>query len=466
VFPNTSGEKSVSGNHARVRVLSEPDKRLVPVGLAVIFDSDQLDDFAPEPESPSGHPAARLVSLDEVVSRGITVHWDEAVAVIEDLCELLVSNGKELPVPALQDVLIGAGGVVTFRHPGRGEKGPVEAGRALHTLLSTAEIPVALRLFVTQATAPETHASIREFAEALSYFGKPTRQELVRAIYDRCVAVAGVAAAPTPPSLPRVRDPKASRTPQTPGGVPLVQRRRPKWFVPVAVTACLLGVAGLLWSSGVASGTSEEESPSLLSHTKDVIADVSVGVREVLGTGDVAPTSQKPAAVAQQQATVARPIRAPRATARPSRPSVASVAASAPVELPRLPAAAEPPALSALPIPQAMLQAPTAREDVPAAREATPTLYSSEDADVSPPVLLFPQLPAPLMIGSSAGPVNRMEIVVSADGAVERVRLVNGPTRMPDMMLLSGAKLWRFTPAVKGGEPVRYRTVVTWSGFP
>jgi outer membrane biosynthesis protein TonB len=59
-----------------------------------------------------------------------------------------------------------------------------------------------------------------------------------------------------------------------------------------------------------------------------------------------------------------------------------------------------------------------------------------------------------------------MEIVVSATGEVERVRLVNGPTRMPDMMLLSAAKSWRFRPALKDGEPVRYRTTASWTGFP
>jgi hypothetical protein len=97
-----------------------------------------------------------------------------------------------------------------------------------------------------------------------------------------------------------------------------------------------------------------------------------------------------------------------------------------------------------------------------------PRLYSTEDTDVLPPVLLYPQLPPPVMIArpGTAPPVNRMELVVSAEGTVERVRLVDGPTRMPDMMLLSGAKLWRFTPAVKDGEPVRYRAIVTWSGFP
>jgi hypothetical protein len=37
---------------------------------------------------------------------------------------------------------------------------------------------------------------------------------------------------------------------------------------------------------------------------------------------------------------------------------------------------------------------------------------------------------------------------------------------MADMMLLSGAKLWRFSPAVKDGKPVRYRTTLSWTVFP
>jgi outer membrane biosynthesis protein TonB len=71
------------------------------------------------------------------------------------------------------------------------------------------------------------------------------------------------------------------------------------------------------------------------------------------------------------------------------------------------------------------------------------------------------------MVGSaSEGLVNRMELVVASDGSVERVRLVSAPKRMADMMLLSGAKLWKFTPAVKDGVPVRYRTMVSWTVFP
>jgi hypothetical protein len=110
-----------------------------------------------------------------------------------------------------------------------------------------------------------------------------------------------------------------------------------------------------------------------------------------------------------------------------------------------------------------------AREYVVAPREdAATTIYSPDDADVQPPVMIYPSLPPAVFVARNADVVvvNRMELVVAADGSVERVRLVNGPTRMPDMMLLSGAKLWKFTPAMKDGVPVRYRTSVTWSGFP
>jgi hypothetical protein len=93
-------------------------------------------------------------------------------------------------------------------------------------------------------------------------------------------------------------------------------------------------------------------------------------------------------------------------------------------------------------------------------------VYSSADLDVRPPLLLHPQLPPPLVDERRARMVNTMELVVSESGTVLQVRLIDGPRRMPDMMLLSGAKMWRFQPAVKDSEAVRYRTVVSWSGLP
>jgi hypothetical protein len=59
-----------------------------------------------------------------------------------------------------------------------------------------------------------------------------------------------------------------------------------------------------------------------------------------------------------------------------------------------------------------------------------------------------------------------MELVVSAEGAVESARFLVPPQRMTDMMLLSNAKMWTFTPALKDGRPVRSRVVFSWHVAP
>jgi hypothetical protein len=97
----------------------------------------------------------------------------------------------------------------------------------------------------------------------------------------------------------------------------------------------------------------------------------------------------------------------------------------------------------------------------------TSVVYSRDDPEVVPPSLLVPQLPLPLVTVEDGDPiVNQMEVLVAVDGTVERVRLVAGPRRMPDMMLLSGAKTWRFEPARKDGVAVRYRTILSWTVTP
>lgn len=92
-------------------------------------------------------------------------------------------------------------------------------------------------------------------------------------------------------------------------------------------------------------------------------------------------------------------------------------------------------------------------------------VYSREDLDVRPPQMLSPELPRPA-VASWPTRTNSMELIVSESGSVERVRLVRPPQRMPDMMLLSRAKVWKFQPAVKDGRPVRYRVVLSWEVNP
>jgi hypothetical protein len=112
------------------------------------------------------------------------------------------------------------------------------------------------------------------------------------------------------------------------------------------------------------------------------------------------------------------------------------------------------------------LEAPTA---APPSSQATAgavddTLYSAQDRDVVPPQT-SESLPGPTFARYTTR-TNAMELIVSETGTVERVRLVTPPQRMPDMMMLSRAKVWKFTPAMKDGRPVRYRLLLTWEVNP
>jgi len=105
----------------------------------------------------------------------------------------------------------------------------------------------------------------------------------------------------------------------------------------------------------------------------------------------------------------------------------------------------------------------------PAASEATAAvvddaIYSAQDRDVIPPQT-EEQLPGPTISAWSTR-TNAMEVIVSQTGAVERVRLITPPQRMPDMFALSRAKVWMFKPAMKDGRPVRYRLLLTWEVNP
>ena len=92
------------------------------------------------------------------------------------------------------------------------------------------------------------------------------------------------------------------------------------------------------------------------------------------------------------------------------------------------------------------------------------TIYSERDPDVVPPQT-GERLPGPT-ISRWTTRTNAMEVIVSETGAVERVRLVTPPQRMPDVLVLGRAKMWKFAPATKQGKPVRYRLLLTWEVNP
>jgi hypothetical protein len=408
-----------------------------------------LSQFESEDRVPA---AASLVSLQDVVGRQVVVHWDEAVAVVEELCEVAIAGGGDTaPVPELDDVLLASDGHVTLRRS-RGDKSPTAAGRMLHALLSNGDVPMPLRLFVTQSTSQDKYKSLREFARGLAYFGKPDRRRLIQDLYTRSLQTSQSSPASTtvPPPIPASEPAnEATRKEQA------KRKRKPikKWLFAAAV----LGIAGggaWLWNRGGSTQEMQGSATRMLAGAADALADLGQQVSKALGS-----QVTEPAAATADSSD--------RGRSKPKqRPTADRIGAEpAPIVSRRvsLPKAAGALSLAAAMPPRVDFEA-TAVYAQPAERPAPEVTYSSADRDVEPPALVFPQLTPPLVrTGTFVPAMNRMVVVVSPEGTVERVQLVEGPARMVDMMLLSGAKTWKFTPAFKDGEPVRYRTVISWA---
>ena len=403
--------------------------------------------LASAPRSPM---AAPLLSLEEIVRREVPINWDEAVAVIEEVCVL--SAPVETGVPAPSDLFI-ADGTVARRDGARVASDVSSAGRLLHSLLSTAgSTPVPLRLFVTQASAQGTYASIAAFAQALAYFGKAGRRDLIRALYLRCAT-----AATSMPATVRPADPK----PEVPTPVaPQPARKRPtlpRWAVAM-LAAVALSAAGLWVWSMRSSFAGDALLPSLVAQAREAIGSLGIGTPadQPAPVSDAAPPPELKRGAGAGSRLAGSPSDAPRLISRAIGSPAEARSGSRRRPRALVPVLVQPPTSAQL----------SARSGDETERETVRlTIYSGKDADVEPPLLLHPQIPTNLMLAGEDR-LNIMELLISETGSVERVHLVAGPSRLPDVMLLSGAKAWRFKPASRDGEAVRYRALVSWAGTP
>jgi hypothetical protein len=209
----------------------------------------------------------------------------------------------------------------------------------------------------------------------------------------------------------------------------------------------------------------------------DVSSAQSQAAVATVADSSAAPSTNAPAGAPTKPATPTnRSQRAPSGNANAARSANGTIARGQQVARTRLedaPAVTVRPTGTTSPSNQlngpAAAAPPSAPAAAPDASEATAaivddTIYSAADRDVVPPQT-SEDLPSPTFSAWTTR-TNAMELIVSATGAVERVRLVGPPQRMPDILELSRAKVWKFKPATKDGRPVRYRLLLTWKVNP
>jgi outer membrane biosynthesis protein TonB len=210
----------------------------------------------------------------------------------------------------------------------------------------------------------------------------------------------------------------------------------------------LLGAGSLLAASlatacGSVQSKERSESPDLatklLSDAATTAESVVTAVSESLGVPATEPAPPTPVP-AVDEPPVRRPRPAPAAKA-PARAAEVAPVVTAVVEIP-----AADPALASIEEPV---------EEPGVVEPLDYTVYSSADADVVPPTPPVASGIRPWRV--KAGP--SVEVTVASDGTVEKVRVL-GATRMSDAMVLSHVKAWKFAPALRAGDPVRYRLLL------
>jgi hypothetical protein len=388
---------------------------------------------------------ANPISLADVINLRVIPHWAEAVAVVEELCAVLSSAGPgAMVIPQLPDVVITSRGAVMVRKGARGGEDVVELGRILSALLDPGAAPMALRLFAAHAmdSGRGKYATVSAYAEALAYYARPGRRELIRALYDRCLETSVDDTPPTVETVGLAREQQPVRDRRIP--------RRVRVFAILAM--CAAGATAAAW----AWGWDARVTPSM-ALIRTTVTSAAETVRQQLGV----PAAGQPA---REPETVIRS--GLRARGRQSQPTprediVPGPRAAVPLLLPPALEAGGGPSI----IEGGLATPPVVATPMPAVSPLIvedQTVYTIASAGIEPPVLLHPKLPPFPVVPPRASGTNTMELLIDTSGRVEHVQLVSEPVRMQDMTLLSAAKVWRFHPALKAGRPVRYRLSLSW----
>lgn len=440
------------------------------------------------PTSPTRISLARIRELQ------VPVSWQEAVAVARAAGDVSLGTGHGGSLDTCHVTTSGAVEIAGGSRQNGSLRNPVFS--LLAALLDGRPAPDALRALVA-SQKPDSNDVLMDFLSEdepqpdsgqlhnLSFFARPNPDRLIAALASRGLAAAAEYDASRAVEELRVE----ADEPLQPEEV-----AQPEWSLsalrdwarrrqPLALGAvAALIVAGTAWlvSSRPAAGTTMQAAEA---ETADVGAprahESAAGSSEVTvpppAVPEAATTAAGPSTSRDRTSRSAvGPLRQPAApivAAVPGTPAVnvptplAATAAAGPVL--EAPAATDLrlmnlPARDPAPLPATSVIPDVAAESIAGERSdeamaiSTNAIYSAQDADVLPPVLLRPQISSERRIDTEPSDAE-IELVVNADGVVTQVRLrSSGELSLNDRMLVAAAKAWQFRPAVKDGRPVSY----------
>ena len=409
----------------------------------------------PAPLAPPVPPArasiaVARVSLADLLASRMQMQWFEVVAVAQGVSHavLQTAGAAEPTAPQLSDVALTSLGTVEISAGVPAADSPILFVRGiLHALPENK--PVQLRLFVLQLDSPSHIATLRDLSTALEYFERPGRSELIRAVVNRYLANG---LAPLEPR-PDVEQPKTTSADKAKS---LDSRWRP-WLAAAVVVAAAASMFGMgYWLLNGTRGT-KSRTPVSVSLRTALAATRSVAAGNLQALGERIGLVSAPA---KSDAVVGKePLRQPRARAARGRHEAALETRTASGDV----FGAPPPTVVGAPPPTADAPHEAASSVDELSHDVSTVeigaVYDSRDADVTPPIELWPHVPT-LRSGITPANIATFELVIDEAGAVESARAYVPLKRWDHVMLMSAMKAWRFRPATKDGHPVKYRQQV------
>ena len=362
------------------------------------------------------------IRVSDLIEGAVRLEWYEAVALVLTAGMAVLADGADTRIPGPDRMWLSQDGTLLMTAVTSGE--PLVPGMAsLLAALLPASAPAELRLLDSSNPAVLT-ASSEDYFKALTFFARGDHEVELRSVFERATSgrhVSTVAAA-------------------APSRRPMLPSRRRVLTIAVVLTTLAVIVTGH-WSmtkTPPRARTPDRSGPVVIRDTAKRVHAVMASVREVVWSSLSPPMDEG----VRRSADIQLGRRLPHEPTD-TRP-VASEANLKEVD--RLPDRPRPPATTV------------------AAPVGSRRPYAAGDAGVAAPSLLRAQMPE--VQPGELPDVRRgvLDLLISESGRVVAARLVTPAARRQEQVMLSAAKTWRFSPALRHGKPVRYRLSmpITW----